>query len=745
MSKFRSIILIIGLLIITVAAALLTVLILYATGTIKTDPIELVLTVEDERKVYDGTPLKAAEYTLTGGELLQGHTLQVEFTGSQTNAGESESDLVAKVVDGKGFDVTKEYAFKTVKGKLTVEPLGINVELLGKEVPYNGKKIDLNDYLVTEGTLLSGHKLVAVSDTVLLEAGTHVTKDDLHVLVYDAFDNDVSENYALEFEASDFEITARPLTIRPKNITKVYDGIEFEATEYEIIGGSLAEGQTVEYIIKTIGDGDPIFANCNGEYGERIEFVDFKIFDGDKEVALTNYKPALNNNVLETGIVKITPRPITVVTGTETFTYDGEAHYNDTVQFVAGSLAPNQTYSVTDPTPVTDVVEGEDNILKLEIFYNGKDVTDNYDPTYIPGKLTVKKCDLTVYTKSYVKEYDKNKTLGDHMNADDANYELSVKLPEKFDISTSYDDAVANQKDFIEETAYKLEVEIYLDEVDCSGNFNINVREGTYAITAKPINIPLSKSLEKEYDGNSYEFDKATVFAGSKLDDYDMTVADFDLIYLDIKSAGTYHYTAEYNGTSKNYDISIGTGTVKITRKAVDLAWDLAYPVVQMDYSGYESYYSDDDYLVDHLTVDGHKVRTAVFEKGGNGPEPDLEHIYVKSVIVYDDEEGDLTPNYDINCADLTITVAVQKCKITLVLPEYSDDYYRPELIAAGVTAMGLASGDRLEVTADCISNDNNSSYWVIENGWKVYHGDKEVTDRYQVTNPDELGKYIII
>ena len=57
MSKIRKSILIIGILVIVVAASLATALALFATGSIKTDPVELVFAVKDEEKVYDGTPL----------------------------------------------------------------------------------------------------------------------------------------------------------------------------------------------------------------------------------------------------------------------------------------------------------------------------------------------------------------------------------------------------------------------------------------------------------------------------------------------------------------------------------------------------------------------------------------------------------------------------------------------------------------------------------------------------------------
>ena len=57
MSKIRKSILIIGILVIVVAASLATALALLATGSIKTDPIELEFVLKEKEKVYDGTPL----------------------------------------------------------------------------------------------------------------------------------------------------------------------------------------------------------------------------------------------------------------------------------------------------------------------------------------------------------------------------------------------------------------------------------------------------------------------------------------------------------------------------------------------------------------------------------------------------------------------------------------------------------------------------------------------------------------
>ena len=163
MSNFRSAILIIGLALFFVASALLTVLILYVSGVIVTDPIELVYSVDSAEKVYDGEPLTADNYRLESGEILEGHSAEVVIKGSQTDAGTGESTLEVKVFDKNGFDVSKEYSVKVVSGKLTVKPQDITVSIRDTQVVYNGLEVDFEKYDLLEGTLAAGHRIAASS------------------------------------------------------------------------------------------------------------------------------------------------------------------------------------------------------------------------------------------------------------------------------------------------------------------------------------------------------------------------------------------------------------------------------------------------------------------------------------------------------------------------------------------------------------------------------------------------------
>ncbi len=735
MSKFRSLILIIGLTVIAVAAALLTVLVLYATGTIVTDPIELVYTVGSKSKYYDGTPLTLADddYSLVSGSVLEGHTAQVKIIGSQTNAGESESTLEVKILDKNGFDVSGEYAVKVNTGTLTVEKQILSVSVKSDEVYYSGKEIVFNKYEVTGGELARGHKLGGVSGT-LLNAGESLPKNVAPV-VYDAFDNDVTANYDFGgFNIGDVTVVARPLTVKPKNVTKVYDGIPFTAYEYEITEGSLAPGHEIECTITNMGGDVATFTDCTGSNGERIRIDSFKIVDENgKEVE--NWEKNYDYSTGDAGLVTIEQRPLTIKTASETFIYDGEAHYNDTYQIFYGTLAPGQKLTITEPTKVTTVQQGVLNKVSCVITLDdddGSTVDGNYDITYIEGTLSVKPFDLTVYTKSYTRVYDKDKTLGDAM--DDDNYWLSVKLPEKFTLTAECPDTIKALVDAVEETYYKLQNITITTEgengvIDCTGNFNINVVDGTYSITKQPVKLSASTTLKSTYDGEAYTFDNDEVFAGVNFSDYDFTAANFTVDgYYEIKDVGKHYYTAEFTGSSDNYDVTVENGVVEIEKMSVTLNFT---GELVMNYSGAFGYYDKDEDIIDGLSVgEIGTVEAAVFSKNK------IEEITVKSVTVYKDGK-DITSNLEIDYESLKIPVTINKIAFTLKPAPFSGTSIDGVDFSSLVTATGLVGGDYVKVTT---WDDGYSEYGV--EFYTVYDSKGEdVTDKYyECTNPNATG-----
>ena len=693
MSKFRSLILIIGLTIIAVAAALLTVLVLYATGTIVTDPIELVYSVKNETKYYDGTPLTLDEngYELISGEILEGHTAQIKTVGSQTNAGESESTLEVKIFDKNGFDVSKQYAVKVNTGTLTVERRSISVAIPdGQEVVYSGKEIFFNEYDVLEGELAKGHK-IGGTNAHGIDVGELTV--DLEPIVYDAFDNDVTENYDIYFKTGKVKILPRTLSIQPKSVTKIYDGTPLVATEYEITKGSLAPGQKVDYTIVTTTDGEAEFVECTEGIGVRIKFGTFEIVDeegNEIEKWRDNYTYSI-----DTGTLKVEKRPITIATATQTFTYDGNAHYDDTVQIFSGTLAPNQVLSIAGHTTVTTVRDGEkDNVLDYVIKNeDGERVDGNYDITRINGKLSVTPYNLTIYTKSYTKVYD-GKPMGDVIGADDTNYELKADLDPKFTVTYDLDAAVKERVNVIGETAYELKnVSISCEgedgAIDCNENFTVTVKAGKYSITKKPATIQ-SPSATFTFDGTEhYINDESKCLVDGLIvgDEFKMTdyakvtyVSDsgLNIIKYDIVS-GT-------EDVKNNYDIKISYGTLTVNKRALTIQSGSQ----SFEYDGAEHDYKDDYKTLGLLTGHTFTVKSGTKVKDVEGDVPNLLDYSISK------DGSDVSENYEISFVAGRLTV-IQKA-VTVTTQGETRVYDNTPLSKEGGTHDGLVGGHKLSL-----------------------------------------------
>ena len=83
----------------------------------------ITLLAASEEKPYDGTPLSNSGVTISNGRLVAGHRLTAEAVGEIVDEGETNnvvSESSIRVVDAQGNDVTHNYYFKLIDGKLTI-------------------------------------------------------------------------------------------------------------------------------------------------------------------------------------------------------------------------------------------------------------------------------------------------------------------------------------------------------------------------------------------------------------------------------------------------------------------------------------------------------------------------------------------------------------------------------------------------------------------------------------------------
>lgn len=592
MSKLRKAILIIGILVIVVAASLGTALALYATGSVKTDPIELEFRLKDREKVYDGTPLvlsnknfadpKNSDIELSRGSLPSDYSIKVEFLGSQTDAGWSESDADIKIYDENGFNVTSNYIIKVHSAKLKVEPKTISVELPSQKVVYNGSKVQFDEYRITgnsDGGLCRGHKIYGSTNAELLNVGDTLP-DDLEPLIFDVAGNDVTSNYEIaDFIKGEIEVVKRSITVRPVSYEKVYDGIDLIADEIEFVEGSLVEGQTVEFVIN---EG---YTNHLKDVGEtETNITSLKIYEtiGEEKIEVTdNYEFNLKEY---DGLLKITPRPLTVTGKSATFTYNGEEQSlkRDTEALSVEGLADGEElYSVSYVKSLTNVGTTENTIGEVIL----KGSLENYDITKVNGTLEITPYVMTYATRSAEKYYD-----GDPLTEDESDY-LLVKSGHTIRISEESGELPSITEVGEIYNAYTVSVvDVNNGSDDVTRNYAITYEYGTLTVKRLPVKVTLENGADREkvtYDGNSHTpslsneayFAVAPLLPEGETAPLKLTCADFEVLSetREMRDAGEHYYSVKFKDTSSeerrkysNYELFVPeSGILEITPLSV--------------------------------------------------------------------------------------------------------------------------------------------------------------------------------
>lgn len=207
-------------------------------GTLTVLPRPIKVSTGGGEKVYDATPLTNSEWSMIEGELVAGHTLVGETTGSQTAAGESLNTIKLTVLDASGVDVSVNYVLSTRPGKLTVTPITLKFETDSREKVYDGEFMREGGCRLIEGNVLKGHTLTFHTTGWQMEAGS--SPNTLSVTVKDKNGTDVTaDGYRIEVEYGMLTVTRRPITLTSGSDEKLYDGTPLTCPIYSITSGSM--------------------------------------------------------------------------------------------------------------------------------------------------------------------------------------------------------------------------------------------------------------------------------------------------------------------------------------------------------------------------------------------------------------------------------------------------------------------------------------------------------------------------
>lgn len=148
----------------------------------------LVFQTNDAEKDYDGYALSEETYSLTSGDLLDGHRLSVQMP-SIVNAGSVANKPTVTIFDERtGKDVTDWYYLDMTAseiGTLTVRKVKLVITADSASQIYDpNKPLESNGYTITEGYVVEGETLTAIvtgSQTLPGVSVNRIAWEDVHI------------------------------------------------------------------------------------------------------------------------------------------------------------------------------------------------------------------------------------------------------------------------------------------------------------------------------------------------------------------------------------------------------------------------------------------------------------------------------------------------------------------------------------------------------------------------------------
>ena len=157
----RKSILIMGVVLLGIVSALGATLALLGTGVVGGSAQPLVFASASVEVEYTGNAVTSDKFEITSGKLKDGHTAYADMSGTQTEAGTSDNAFTITVLDERGNDVTDEYEFDCVYGKLTVLPRKLELKSGDGSKVYDGTELKIESATVADGTLAARTLIMA--------------------------------------------------------------------------------------------------------------------------------------------------------------------------------------------------------------------------------------------------------------------------------------------------------------------------------------------------------------------------------------------------------------------------------------------------------------------------------------------------------------------------------------------------------------------------------------------------------
>ncbi len=347
------------------------------TGDLTVKKREISIKSVSESKRYDGTPLQYDKYSVYGGSLAKGDKISVLSSTTLDEVGTVENVLEYSIISKNGEDVTDQYNIKEKWGDLTINKIPITIKTDSASKYYDGIPLECKQYSITSGSLISGHSLHLDEWTTLDAVGT--ANNIMSFNVYDKNDVDVTKWYNITILKGKLTLEGRVITIKTGDANKEYDGTPLSNPNWILKIGTLYPGDKLVAVEYTNFDGVGAVDNVI-----RMAVIDQNGSDVSKKYEFD----------YAYGTLSVTPRKITVMTGSASKIYDGTPISCNTYNITSGSLCKGHTLSIVGRTRAQVGVSSNDIIsysIKVKLpDGTQKDVSECYQITCLPGNLIVR-------------------------------------------------------------------------------------------------------------------------------------------------------------------------------------------------------------------------------------------------------------------------------------------------------------------------------------------------------------------
>ena len=554
----KKVILICGALVLCSASAVGTYLLLDNLDAIELqDPVKLTFSLESEIKEYDGEALVPDSYSLEG-ELLEGHQAVLYYIGSQVNVGSSTSDATVKIVNGDGVDVTSNYEIAVVPSFLEVTKKNLSIEFLDQILEYTGENLSACEYEIVEGELVQGHKIIPNVTGGQVDIGV-IHDLEFNPKIYDALNNDVTDNYDLSYQKGDIEIVPKEIAIELKSYSKTYDGTKFTPEAY------VSEGSLV-YSHKLKVEFEEELINA---FEKETKVLKATIVDRYGNDVTANYE------IVGTEVdVEIAKKNLNIQLPKLEKVYDGKSFEEDLKDFIQIADIPKDlTLTYSSDLDVSDATK-ETIILSDKNFNISGDTVDNYEIKFVNGSLKINKANIEIiatqkeeikYEKDIVHSIDNVMLIETTSNVESDEIKVVLKL-----------------KDEDKKLSLPGEYELAIDKIIINGE-EIDIENSNYNIKEKLNKVNISKivktislpTLEIEYGMDVIDYAaKVSTYVTNQLTglglEANITVDETRLP----KEAGVHNLTGDLiviDEDNDYFDFTFANGSVTINPKEVKI------------------------------------------------------------------------------------------------------------------------------------------------------------------------------